>query len=242
MVRVHRAVPVEKLRLLVFDLDGTLIDSSKDLCNSVNATLEHFGLRTLSDERIASFIGDGAGMLIRRALLEPGELPEAQAQDEDFHRHALEYFLTSYRAHKLDYTRVYAGVLESLKALAASVDRPGMAVLTNKPVGPARAICAGLGLSPYFSEILGGDSFATKKPDPEGLLHLMASLGAEPETTLMIGDSEVDVQTARNAGAWSMGCGFGLAPERMREAAPDIEVEDAAEWVQALRIETTSRM
>ncbi len=238
MVRFHRAVPTEHLRLLVFDLDGTLIDSSKDLCNSVNATLEYFGLRTLSDARIASFIGDGAGMLIRRALLEPGELPDRLVNDEDFHREALEYFLSWYRAHKLDYTRAYDGVMESLAAMAAQADCPAMAVLTNKPVGPARAICDGLGLTPYFPLILGGDSFATKKPDPEGLLHVMASLGAEPETTLMIGDSEVDVQTARNAGAWSMGCGFGLAPERMREAAPDIEVDDAAEWAQALRIAT----
>lgn len=235
MIRFHRAVPTEKLRLLVFDLDGTLIDSSKDLCNSVNATLEHFGLRTLGDGLIASFIGDGAGMLIRRALLEPGELPESMANDEEFHREALEYFLTWYRAHKLDFTRAYAGVMESLAAIAASDAPPQMAVLTNKPVGPARAICDGLGLAQYFSLILGGDSFATKKPDPEGLLHVMASQGATPETTLMIGDSEVDVQTARNAGAWSMGCGFGLAPERMREAGPDVEVEHAAEWALALR-------
>ena len=241
MVRFHRTVPTENLRLLVFDLDGTLIDSGKDLCNSVNATLEHFGLRTLTDERIADFIGDGAGMLIRRALLEPGELPESLCNDEDFHRQALEYFLTWYRAHKLDFTRAYDGVMASLAALAAGTDRPSMAVLTNKPVGPARAICEGLGLGPYFAMILGGDSFASKKPDPEGLLHIIASLGATPETTLMIGDSEVDVQTARNAGAWAMGCGFGLAPERMREAGPDIEVDHAAEWAQALLGEAALR-
>lgn len=235
MVRIHRTVPTEKLRLLVFDLDGTLIDSSKDLCNSVNATLEHFGLQPLRDELIVSFIGGGAGMLIRRALLEPGELPDPLVNDEDFHRQALEYFLTWYRAHKLDYTRVYAGVMESLAAIEGWSDHPQMAVLTNKPVGPAQAICEGLGLSQYFSLILGGDSFATKKPDPEGLLHLMERLGATPETTLMIGDSEVDVKTAQNASAWSMGCGFGLSPESMREAGPDIEVDHAAEWLEALR-------
>ena len=232
MVHVHRTVPVDRLRLLVFDLDGTLIDSSRDLCNSVNATLEFLKLRTLPDGQIASFIGDGAGMLIRRALLVPGELPEHLREDEAYFERAMEYFLTWYRAHKLDYTRVYPGVMESLAALTDASWT--MAVLTNKPVGPAQAICDGLGLTRYFAEILGGDSFATKKPDPEGLLDLIGRHGATGETTLMIGDSDVDVKTARNAGAWSMGCGFGLSPEAMREAGPDLTVDDAGEWEMAL--------
>ncbi len=234
MVRVHRSIPTHNLQLLVFDLDGTLIDSSRDLCNSVNATLQHFGLRPLEEPVIASFIGDGVGMLIRRALLVPGELPEHLRNDEDFFAQALDYFLTWYRAHKLDFTRAYDGVLESLAALASAAQPPVMTVLTNKPVGPARAICDGLGLAKYFFAIYGGDSFDTKKPDPQGLLHLIAKAQATPETTLMIGDSDVDVTTARNACAWSLGCAFGLSPESLATAPPDILVDHASVWVQAL--------
>ena len=235
MVHVLRALPAERLRLLVFDLDGTLIDSRQDLCNSVNATLENFELAPLSDDLIASYIGDGAGMLIRRALAIPGEVPEGRRAAELFDE-AFPFFLNYYREHLLDYTTVYAGVLESLEALKSL---PGgesrkMAVLTNKPVRPARVICEGLGLSPYFFSIYGGDSFATKKPDPLGLVTLMQEAGAAPEETLMVGDSEVDVFTARNAGAWTMGCGFGLSPETLRVSGPDVLVDRASEWTTAL--------
>uniref|UniRef100_E6PZ30 HAD-superfamily hydrolase subfamily IA, variant 3 n=1 Tax=mine drainage metagenome TaxID=410659 RepID=E6PZ30_9ZZZZ len=238
MLRVHRSIPAHSLSLLVFDLDGTLIDSSKDLCNSVNATLENFGLRSLPDTLIASFIGDGAGMLIRRALAVPGELPpEIDPNDEDFFQQAFDYFLAWYRAHKLDYTRVYPGVLESLDALRLLPDGSPrrMAVLTNKPVGPARAICDGLGLAQYFFAIYGGDSFDTKKPYPQGLQRLITEAAATPETTVMIGDSDVDVNTARNAGAWSLGCGFGLSPDSLAAAGSDILVDHASEWIEALR-------
>ena len=236
MPRFSRTIPVESLRLIVFDLDGTLIDSRQDLCNSVNSTLTHFGLKALPDEMIAGYIGDGAAMLIRRALTMPGELPEGAALDEEFFEQAFRYFLEYYRAHKLDFTTAYPGVMESLEGLATLPDgsaRP-MAVLTNKPVGPARAICEGLGMARYFFRIHGGDSFPTKKPDPQGLLALMAEAGAAPEETLMIGDSDVDVKTARNAGAWVLGCSFGLAPESLADAEPDAVVDGAAAWAEML--------
>jgi phosphoglycolate phosphatase len=233
MLRILRPFPAESIRLIVFDLDGTLIDSRQDLCNSVNATLENFDLAPLPDNIIASFIGDGAAKLIRRALAVPGELPaEATQVDERFFEEAFDYFLTYYRAHKLDYTRVYPGVMESLDVLKILPDgnpRP-MAVLTNKPVGPALAICEGLKLSPYFFSIYGGDSFPTKKPDPLGLLTLITAAGVSPEETLMVGDSDVDIKTARNAGAWSLGCSFGLAPETLALAAPDAVADHAAGW------------
>jgi phosphoglycolate phosphatase len=109
-----------------------------------------------------------------------------------------------------------------------------MAVLTNKPVRPARAICEGLGLAPYFSSIYGGDSFTAKKPDPLGLETLMAEAGVTPEETIMIGDSDVDIRTARNAGAWALGCTFGLSPESLHHAQPDVVVDHASAWTMAL--------
>jgi phosphoglycolate phosphatase len=237
MLRILRPLPIESLRLVVFDLDGTLIDSGKDLCNSVNATLEHFHLRPLPDEVIASFIGDGAAMLIRRSLAVPGELPaDGPASAEALFDEAFTYFLAYYRAHKLDYTTVYPGVLESLEALKNFPDGTPrkMAVLTNKPVGPARAICDGLGLSPYFFSIYGGDSFPAKKPDPFGLQTLMTESGATPQETVMIGDSDIDITTARNAGAWAMGCTFGLASDTLEEVTPDAFADHASAWALAL--------
>jgi phosphoglycolate phosphatase len=235
MIRIFRSIPVERLKLLVFDLDGTLIDSAQDLCNSVNATLQQFGHAPLEDAEIAGFIGDGALVLMRRALAKAYGDPV----DEDFLKQAYLFFLDYYRAHKLDYTYAYEGVLESLAALQAIHDQPGanarsMAVLTNKPVRPAREICAALGLAPHFMEIYGGNSFATKKPNPEGLLALMAQAGATPEETVLIGDSHVDVQTARNGGAWAIGCTFGLSPESLSATEPDILVDSPAEWTAAL--------
>jgi phosphoglycolate phosphatase len=109
-----------------------------------------------------------------------------------------------------------------------------MAVLTNKPVRPARGICEGLGLADYFLHIYGGDSFPLKKPDPLGLRSLMEETGATPEETVMIGDSKVDVETARNAGAWSVGCAFGFGPQNLSDSPPDVLVSTAVEWAQAL--------
>jgi phosphoglycolate phosphatase len=232
VLRIFRPIPVESLKLLVFDLDGTLIDSAKDLCNSVNAMLLHCGLEPLPDKQIASFIGDGVLMLVRRALgVEVGA-----GIDETFLNNAYEFFLDYYREHKLDFTYAYAGVLEALQAVATNPDgsRRAMALLTNKPVRPARAICEALGLSPHFMSIYGGNSFAAKKPDPEGMRSLMAEAGAKPEETVMIGDSDVDVQTARNAGAWSIGCTFGLAPHTLQILYPDVLVDSPSDWTEAL--------
>jgi phosphoglycolate phosphatase len=234
-------------QLLVFDLDGTLIDSSLDLCNSVNAAMAEVGKSPLPNAVIAGYIGDGAAMLVRRALGDPGDLDagNASAGDALFHR-AFDLFLAYYREHKLDNTRCYEGVLESLALIRKRHPRLPMAVLTNKPVNPSRQICEALGLAPFFFQNYGGNSFTTKKPDPEGLLTLVREAGAllkmqdfnaAPLSTgdvAMIGDSDVDVLTARRIGARTVGCLFGLAPHSLHAMPPDVTVAHASEWPAAL--------
>jgi len=221
--------------LLVFDLDGTLIDSARDLCNSVNAALQHMDRPPLPDQIIAGFVGNGAPMLVRRTLAVEHNIPAEQVDEREL-AIAYAFFLDHYREHKLDFTYAYNGALESLAALCmtpAGAARK-LAVLTNKPVRPARAICEGLGMGTYFMRIYGGDSFPLKKPDPMGLQALMTEANARPEETLMIGDSKVDVLTARNAGAWSLGCQFGFGPQNLMEVPPDIVVDSAFDWTMAL--------
>jgi phosphoglycolate phosphatase len=243
MLHVFRPLPVESLRLLVFDLDGTLIDSAQDLCNSVNETLRHFGRVPLPDPVIAGFVGNGAPMLVRRSLAVGEDILPDQV-DIDLQTRAYAFFLDYYRAHKLDFTYAYNGVLEALQALRdlhmADAEFPlstsprTLAVLTNKPVRPARGICEGLGLADYFSHIYGGDSFPLKKPDPIGLRALMEETGALTEQTVMIGDSQVDVLTARNAGVWSIGCAFGFGTDTLSAVQPDVLVDSPKDWTAAL--------
>jgi len=225
-------------RLIVFDLDGTLIDSRVDLCNSINAALTRFNKPRLPEAVIASYIGDGASMLVRRALGDP----EGDVHDEEYVAEVLAYFLDYYRVHKLDYTYVYPGVMESLEAIRSAHPEILMAVLTNKPVNPSRDICNHFDLSRFFFQNYGGNSFHTKKPDPHGLLTLIAEASAVsgeailPSQTLMIGDSHVDILTARNAGARSIGCTFGLAPQTLAAAEPDQLADTPTDWLSLLGI------
>jgi phosphoglycolate phosphatase len=198
------------VKALVFDLDGTLIDSKLDLALAVNATLEHMGRPQLEHERIYGYVGHGAPMLVKRAL----GLGATEEEVETAHA----YFLSYYRAHMLDNTVTYSGVREGLELL---LDHP-MAVLTNKPVRFSQAILDGLGIAKYFRYVYGGNSFATKKPDPEGMNVLLRDFAVGPAEAMIVGDSEVDVRTARNAGAWACGVTYGLGTEGLRLHPPDL--------------------
>ncbi|MEO8726404.1 MAG: HAD hydrolase-like protein [Acidobacteriaceae bacterium] len=230
-MNVNRPIPFRDLRLFIFDLDGTLIDSRVDLANAVNAMLRQVERPELLHQTIATYIGDGAPMLVRRALGDP--------DDENFVQHALDLFLAYYRQHKLDHTYVYEGVLQSLKNMQASFPQAKLAVLSNKPVNPSRQIVEALGLTPFFFQVYGGNSFHTKKPDPHGVLTLLREAGNEAgevpaSEAVLIGDSAVDVLTARNSGIYSVGCAYGLAPHTLADAPPDILVDSPMEWMEMI--------
>jgi phosphoglycolate phosphatase len=224
MVQFRRAFDPHSIKLVVFDLDGTLIDSRLDLVHSVNAALRHIGRPELPDDVIASYVGDGAPILIQRAL-------GGETVDEATVRRGLQFFLSYYREHKLDHTTVYAGIQEALRAIqnsSAGFPRK-MAVLSNKPVGPSRAIVEALGLGHFFTQIYGGNSFATKKPDPEGVRTLLQESGVNPEEAAIVGDSHVDVETGRNAGLWTVGVSYGFAPHTLQASPPDVLVDTPKE-------------
>lgn len=197
--------------LLIFDLDGTLIDSKLDLAHAVNSTRAHMGMTPLDHARVYSYVGNGAPVLIRRALGE--QAAETQVQE------ALEFFLEYYREHYLDYTTLYPGVRQSLDRLRDAGKR--MAVLTNKPVRISTAIVEGLGVGRHFFRIYGGNSFDFKKPHPIGVEKLMQEAGIGIDRTMMIGDSSVDIQTAINARVQSCGVTYGFQPETLADPAPN---------------------
>jgi phosphoglycolate phosphatase len=173
-------------RLVVFDLDGTLIDSRRDIADSANALVEACGAPRLSEEAIGGMVGDGAATLVARVFASVNLAPP---------RDALDRFLAIYNTRLLNHTRRYPGVSEVLAALGL---RTALALLTNKPRAATRSILLGLDLARYFEEdaVLGGDDRFPRKPDPAGLQHLIARAGATPATTLLVGDSVIDWHTA----------------------------------------------
>jgi phosphoglycolate phosphatase len=217
--------PFADVRVLVFDLDGTLIESGVDLALSVNATLKEMGRPPLPHDQIFGYVGQGAPLLIERSL-GPGSTPQEREQ-------ALAFFLSYYREHMLDNTVTYPGVREGLAAL----DGMPMAVLTNKPVRFSRQILEGLGLASCFRYIYGGNSFETKKPNPAGMGVLLRDFGAAPRQAMLVGDSEVDVQTARNAGTWSCCVTYGLGSTQLASYPPDLLVNSLTELAALLDLQ-----
>jgi phosphoglycolate phosphatase len=202
------------VRLLIFDLDGTLIDSKTDLVLSVNAMREQMGLARLDTTVIVSYVGRGIATLIRRALSEG-------ASDDEVTR-ASTMFLDYYGRHLLDNTVPYPGVRQALEDLRGRK----MAVLTNKRVDFSREILDGLGLAHHFLWIYGDTSFRQKKPDPVGIFTLMSETQIPACRTLMVGDSDTDVLTGRNAGVWTCGVTYGFGAHTLETVPPDVILND----------------
>jgi phosphoglycolate phosphatase len=207
------------IRFIVFDLDGTLVDSRRDIADAANALLGAVGGVTLPEEAIGRMVGDGAAALIARAFT-----AAKIAQPSD----ALDRFLVYYRERLLIHTRPYAGV----EALLASLARRGpLAVLTNKPLGLTVEILKGLGLAGYFPDgrVLGGDGPLPRKPDPAALEHLASQAGVAVRHTLLVGDSGADWYAARAAGARACVAryGFGFVRFPVEELSPDDWTIDA---------------
>lgn len=207
----------KNVRLLVFDLDGTLVDSKQDLAASINAMRTEMGLSPLALELISTYVGNGVMLLVRRSL-------GNQATPENVEK-GLAFFLGYYRRHMLDHTAPYPGVAEALEKLRGHK----MAVLTNKPVNFSREMIERLGFGPHFERVYGGNSFPQKKPDPMGLNQLMEDFQVSGEETLMIGDSDTDVLTGRNAGVLTCGVTYGFGAHTLEKVSPDVTLDDIRE-------------
>jgi len=207
-------------RLAVFDLDGTLIDSQRDLAESANEMLGEFGAARLPVDRVTDMIGDGARVLVQRACRAAGIAPEPDG--------ALARFLSIYDRRLFDHTAPYAGSADLLAALSAVGVR--LALLTNKPQAPAIRLVEGFGLAVHLFAVIGGDADFPRKPDPAALLALAARAGCTPREAVMVGDSRIDLETARRAGtafafaAYGFGARHGepdgLSSDDLRLAAP----------------------
>jgi phosphoglycolate phosphatase len=211
--------PGPRYRHVCFDLDGTLVDSRADLADTVNHVLADLGRPAMPAAVVQGFVGDGARKLVERSL---GSAPSAALVDD-----ALARFLERYGRHLLDATKPYPGIPPLLEALRARAIT--LSVLTNKPEGMSRAILDGLGLGPLFLAVVGGDTLPRRKPDPAGVEHLLRLAGGERAQMLLVGDSAVDVRTARAAGTAFCGVAWGLALEGLRAECPDRIIADPSD-------------
>jgi len=199
---------------LIFDLDGTLVDTKVDLAAATNQMLASFGLPQLSVQQVADSVGHGARVLVERAL---GQAHQHLVAD------GFAIFMEYYAAHLLDHTQIYKGI----EALLAATHARGipLTVLTNKPEAPSRALLAGLSLGAYFTAIVGADTLPTKKPDPQGVFYLQRLTGVDLNKTLLIGDSRVDCETGRAAGVMTCGVTWGFGAKELAALPPQFLVD-----------------
>ena len=217
----------EEPPVLLCDLDGTLVDSLPDLAAAIAELLDAEGRPGLSHEAVAAMVGDGVPKLIERALAATGGVPPAAGLAAVVAR-----YMPLYEARLTELTRPYPGAVETLKALNTAGWR--LAVCTNKPEAPSRAILAGLGFGGLFEAVSGGDSLAVKKPDPGHVLGLLAGLGTGPGAAVMLGDSANDVQAAQAAGLPAIAIAHGYGGTPARELGADRVIESFAELPAAL--------
>lgn len=215
--------------LLIFDLDGTLVDSKQDLIDSVNATRGFMNLAPLPGPTVARYVGRGAMALIQSALGDSA--PAADVQK------AHQFFIQYYGEHMLDKTALYPDVRESLDVLKDSGHT--LAVLTNKPVRFSEKMMERLGLGKHFVRIYGGNSFdPKKKPDPVGIHALLSETGLAKDRTIMVGDSSVDIRTARNAAVRACGVTWGFQPETFVQEPPDFTIDHLRQLHERILTET----
>ncbi len=207
-------------RLIAFDLDGTLIDSRRDLADSANELIEELGGRPLSEDAIGNMVGEGAALLVKRAL---------DAAGLDHPPSALARFLEIYDTRLVNHTRVYDGIIDVLNSVGRHAR---LGVLTNKPTAPTERILEALAIRELFHDVIGGDGPYPRKPDPQGLRAMMAATGSTPDETLLVGDSAIDYQTAQGASVRcclvSYGFGFRAFP-RDQVSDENGVVDDAGE-------------
>ncbi len=213
------------MSLIAFDLDGTLIDSLRDLAESGNEMLGTYGAAPLEVETVAGMVGEGARVLVRRVLAAAGLGPDESE--------ALARFREIYDRRLLIHTRPYPGVPEMVRELA---DRATLAVLTNKPEAPSRRLLEAFGLASHFPMVIGGDSGFPRKPDPGGLRHLITQSGSDAASAAFVGDSMIDVETARHAGVRMCVAlyGFGQARGALTLAGDELLAEGPADIVRLL--------
>ncbi len=223
-------------KLIIYDLDGTLIDSRLDIAHAVNWTLKEIGFKELSMEQISHFVGSGVKNLMQGVLREAGAKRGQAPFDAKDSKGAwpllsdsIKLFRRRYGEHLLEHTRLYPSVLKVLECLKIHKQ----AVVTNKPENFSLTILKGLGIESYFFQVVGGDTGFPKKPVPEGVLNILKQAGVRANQAILVGDSALDIETAKNAGirVAAVTYGFGKRDE-IKQAKPDWIWEDLEELIE----------